>query len=126
MIEFSDKDLLRGIIVTPAWYRCKIESIGESPSKDGNSTNYTVEATILGNADNGDTEFTGVPVIWNFNSKAIGLAADYLRAFGVEVKPKQRFELESSVGKEIDIFVENSTYEGRLKNKVNHKYRTAK
>ena len=70
-ISFTDRDLLRGRVVDPAWYRMRIDNIGEAPSKDGNSTNYPVEATIVCNADNGNTEFASVPIDWNFNSKAI-------------------------------------------------------
>lgn len=126
VISFSQRDLLRGKIITPAWYRVKIEAVGEAPAKQsekGPSTNYPVEATILFNGDNGSVEFTGCPVDWNFNSKAIGFAVGFLQAFGVEVTPGTRFDLKSAEGKEVDVFVENDTYQGRLVNRVNHKYR---
>ena len=123
IITFNDRDILRGKVVTPSWYRCKIENIGEALSKDKNSTNYPVEATVLFNADNGDTEFAGVPLDWNFNSKAIGFATGFLAAFGVEVKPGVRFDLSNSIGKEIDIMVENGEFDNRIVNRVNHKYR---
>lgn len=126
VIEFSNRDLLRGKIVTPAWYRVRIEGVGEAPAKQsdkGPSTNYPVEATILFEGDTGRIEFTGVPVDWNFNSKAISFAVGYLQAFGVEVKSGTRFDLASSAGKEVDVYVENDTYQGRLVNRVNHKYR---
>ncbi len=124
VIEFSQKDLLRGKVVPPAWYRVHIDAIGEAPSKDGGSTNYPAEGTILFNADNGDKEFAGVPLDWNFNSKAIGFAVGFLQSFGVEVAPGKRFELASAAGKDLDVFVENDTYQGRMMNRVNHKYRT--
>ena len=57
MIQFSERDMLRGEVVEPAWYVVNIEQIGEAPSKDGNSTNYPVEAKIVKNADNGNEEF---------------------------------------------------------------------
>lgn len=126
IVQFSDRDLLRGKVVTPGWYRVRIESIGESPAKDqskGPSTNYPVEGTVLFNGDSGDTEFTSVPLDWNFNSKAIGFAVGFLQAFGVEVKSNQRFDLNSASGREVDVFVENDTYNNRLVNRVNHKYR---
>ena len=82
VISFSEKDLLRGKIVEPAWYRVRIDNIGEAPSKDGGSTNYPVEGVILKNADNGSEDFKGVPIEWNFNSKAIGFAVGFLQAFG--------------------------------------------
>lgn len=129
IIQFSDRDLLRGKIVTPAWYRVKIETIGEAsakPSDKSPSTNYPVEGTILHNADNGDKEFSGIPLDWNFNSKAIGFAVGFLAAFGVEVTSGTRFDLKSAEGKELDVFVENDTYQNRLTNRINHKYRVPK
>jgi len=124
-VVFSEKDLRRGTVVTPAWYRLRIDNVGEKLSNDGGSTNYPVEATIIRNADNGDTQFAGVPIDWNFNSKAIGFAIGYLQSFGVDVTPGQRFDLNASSGKEIDVFVENDIYQGRTVNRVNHKYRKA-
>lgn len=126
VISFSDRDLLRGKIVTPAWYRVTISNVGEAPAKQsekGPSTNYPVEATILFNGDTGDTEFKGVPLDWNFNSKAIGFAVGFLQSFGVNVQAGTRFDLKSAEGREVDVFVENDTYQGRLVNRVNHKYR---
>lgn len=128
IIEFSQRDILRGKVVDPAWYRVRVENVGEVPTKTekGPSTNYPVEGTILYNADNGDKTFEGVPLDWIFNSKAIGFAVGFLAAFGVEVKPGMRFDLKAATGKELDIFVENGEYQGRINNKVTHKYRATK
>ena len=129
LVTFTDRDLLRGKIVTPGWYRVKIESVGEAPAKQsekGPSTNYPVEGTILFNGDTGDKEFTGVPLDWNFNSKAIGFATGFLASFGVELKANVRFDLKSAEGRELDVFVENDTWQNRLVNRVNHKYRPAR
>lgn len=129
VVTFSDRDLKRGIVVEPAWYRVRIENVGEAPAKQsdkGPSTNYPVEGTILFNADNGDKKFADTPLDWNFNSKAIGFSVGFLQAFGVEVKAGTRFDLKSAEGRELDVFVENDTYQGRLKNQVNHKYRPAR
>lgn len=126
IISFSDRDLLRGRVLPPAWYRCRIDSVGEAPAKaseKGPSTNYPVEATVLFNGDNGDSEFANTPLDWNFNSKAIGFAVGFLQAFGVDVKSGTRFDLKSAEGREVDVFVENDTWQGRLVNRVNHKYR---
>jgi hypothetical protein len=60
VVQFGQRDLLRGKIVTPGWYRVRIETVGEAPAKaseKGPSTNYPVEGTILFNGDNGDVEF---------------------------------------------------------------------
>lgn len=128
-ISFNDRDLLRGKVITPGWYRVKIESVGEAPAKasdKGPSTNYPVEGTILFNGDNGSTEFSNTPIDWNFNSKAIGFAVGFLQAFGVEVKAGTRFDLNAASGQQLDVFIENGEYQGRLVNRVNHKYRPAK
>jgi hypothetical protein len=123
IIEFSPRDILRGKVVTPAWYRVHIEAIGESPSADKQSTNYPVEGTVLFNSDNGDTSFQGVPIDWNFNSKAIGFAVGFLAALGVEAVPGKRFDLARAAGQDIDVFIENDTWQNRIVNRVNHKYR---
>ena len=123
VVSFNEKDLLRGKVVEPAWYVMHIESVGEAPSKDGGSTNYPVEGVIVKNADNGSEEFKGVPIDWNFNSKAIGFAVGFLQAFGVDVKAGARFDLNNAAGKQLEVFVENDTYQGRMVNRVNHKYR---
>ena len=126
IIEFGEKDLLRGKIVEPAWYEVQVDGIGEAPSKDGGSTNYPVEGTIIYNQDNGSTEFQNVPIEWMFNSKAIGFAVGFLQALGVDVVPGKRFDLSAAVGKKLGVFIENDTWQGRLKNRVNHKYRASK
>jgi len=126
VVSFSQRDLMRGITVTQGWYRVKIDTIGEAPAKSsekGPSTNYPVEGTILFNGDDGSTQFTGVPLDWNFNSKAIGFAVGFLQAFGVEIKAGSRFDLKAAEGKELDVFVENGEWQGRIVNRVNHKYR---
>jgi len=126
IIQFSDRDLLRGKIVEPGWYVVTINNIGEAPSKDGGSTNYPVEAAIVRNADNGSEDFAGVPIDWNFNSKAIGFAVGFLAAFGVDVKSGQRFDLANAVGKQVEVFIETGEWQGRMKNQVSHKYRTVR
>jgi len=123
IVQFNDRDLLRGKIVEPAWYVVNIVNVGEAPSKDGGSTNYPIEGVIVKNADNGSEEFANVPLDWNFNSKAISFAAGFLAALGVDVRSGARFELANAIGKQIEIFVENDTWQGRMLNRVNHKYR---
>jgi hypothetical protein len=126
IVEFSTRDLSQGKVVTPAWYRMKIESVGEAPAKaseKGPSTNYPVEGTILFEGETGKQDFAGTPVTWNFNSKAIGFAVGFLQSFGVEVEAGKRFDLKAAEGREIDVYIENDTYQGRIINRVNHKYR---
>ena len=123
IIQFGERDLLRGKVVEPAWYVVQINAVGEAPSKDGGSTNYPVEGTIVANADNGSTDYANVPLDWNFNSKAIGFAVGFLQAFGVDVKAGARFDLANAAGKQVEVFVENGEWQGRMVNRVPHKYR---
>jgi hypothetical protein len=127
-VEFTESDLLRSKVVTPAWYRLDLGLVSEwTPSKDQQSNNCTIEGTILGNADNGDAEFAGVPVTLQFNDKpkARGFIEGFLKALGVEVTAG-RFDLAAAQGKQVDAFIENETYEGRIRNRCNHKYRVVR
>lgn len=123
MLEFSDKDILRGKVISPDWYRVQIDEFEEKLSKDGQSTNFNYEGTVISNASNGDTEFANVPVRWNFNSKAKGFMIGFLAVFGITVEKGKRYDLSAFIGKQLDIFVENEIYENRMINKINHKYR---
>ena len=124
-VTFSARDLLSGRPITPAWYRMRIESVGEEPSKDGGSTNYPVEGTILKDADSGSEEFAGTPIKWNFNSKAMGFSRGFLESMGVQLEADKRYDLSAAAGEIIDVYVENDVYQGRTVNRVNHKYRPA-
>lgn len=127
VIGFSTRDIMRSKVITPAWYRVKIDSATEAPSKDGGSINYGIDATVTKNADTGETDFTGCPTpYWNFNSKAKGFMIGFFEALGAEVSADSRFELKMAEGKEIDVFIENDMYEGRMVNRMNHKYRKPK
>lgn len=123
IIGYTDKDLLRGTVVTVDWYRVRIDAVGEELSKKGDSNNYKVEGTILFNAESGDKTFANVPIDWNFNSKALGFSVGYLRALGEDVQSGKRYDLAATIGKELDVFIENSLYDGRTINKVNYKFR---
>lgn len=128
IVEFSDRDLLRGRVVDPDWYRVLIDEIdaeGEL-SRDQKSTNYKVEVTILFQADTGDAKFRGIPVTYNFNSKAMGFTRGLFEACGLPLKAKERYRLEACAGKEIDMFIGNKPYQGRTLNDVTHQYRKPK
>jgi hypothetical protein len=118
IVTFSKRDLLQGKTVSPAWYRCKVETVGEEPSKDQGSTNYPVDISILFDGDNGNVEFKDVPVKFNFNSKAIGMAVPFLTALGVPIEAEKRIDLKAAEGMTLDIYIGNKTYEGRIINDV--------
>lgn len=124
-VEFNESDLLRSKIVTPAWYRLDIGMVSEwTPTKAADSNNCTVECVIMFNADNGDEEFKGVPITLQFNDKpkAKGFIEGFLKALGVEVQAG-RYDIGAASGHQVDAYIENDTYEGRILNRCNHKYR---
>lgn len=126
VVDFSQDDILRGKLLTPGWYRVVIGLYSEANAKSRESTNWKFEDTrVIKNAENGSEEFTGVPLTLLFNSKAKGFLVGFLSALGAEIKAGSRFNLENASGKEVEVFVENDTYEGRMVNRINHKYRTA-
>lgn len=127
IIDFSQEDLLKGKIVNPAWYKMEIGHLTESLAKNGESTNWVYEdSKILCDADSGDTTNAGVTIPIRFNSKAKGFLVGFFNALGGDVAPGKRFELKEAEGKQIEVFVENDTYEGRLVNRINHKYRACR
>ena len=126
VVSFSDSDMLRNKIIPPGWYVIEIQGFRTwSPSKAGDSDNFFYENIVEKNADTGDTDMAGVPIEIMFNSKpkAKGFIEGFLRAMGVDVQANARYDLESAVGKKLEVFIENDTYNGRIVNKINHKYR---
>ncbi len=129
-IEFSQQDILRNKIVTPGWYRVRVDNVGTKPSTSGNpetTTIWPIEGTIIKNADNDSVEFAGVPAPagWNFNDnpRARGFMIGFFESLGAKVTPGATLELKAAEGKELEVFIENDTYEGRIVNRINHKYR---
>jgi hypothetical protein len=124
-VEFSDSDLLRNKLCDPAWYTLEIGEVGPwTPSKDQQSNNCLIEAVVIRNSDNGTEDFKGVPVTIQFNDKvkARGFIEGFLKSLGVDVQPG-RYSLKAAQGEQVDAFIENETYEGRTRNRINHKYR---
>lgn len=125
LIELSVKDIKRGTLIDPGWYLVRIDSVGEAPSKDGGSTNFPVDGTIVKNAENGDEKYKDFPTpSWNFNSKAPGFVTGFLRALGVEPQAG-RVELKAAEGQMIRVFIEHGEYNGRTVNRIEHKYAPA-
>lgn len=125
-VEFNESDLLRNKLVVPAWYRVSFDSVGEwKPSKNATSNNLEIEATIIKNADNGDEEFTGVPVTFRMNDhpKMKPSLETLLKCTMGETIEKGRYAIEAVVGKEVEVFIANKTWEGRVSNDVTMKYR---
>jgi hypothetical protein len=130
MIEITPKDLKASAIVKPAWYRVLVTKVGDMKvSSSGKSNVCFPEGEILFNADDGSKEFEGVPtpVSWNFNDSARGKQdiIGFVSAItGSEVKDPQRIDLSAAENKEVDIFIDNDLYEGKMQNRISGKYRT--
>lgn len=128
IVEFSDNDLLRNKIVEPGWYEMAIGPWSEwTDSSDKQSKNTRSEFVIIRNDDNGSEDFAGVPVECMFNSKpkARVFIEGFLRAMGLNVEAK-RYELGGTEGDRVVAHVINDTWEGRLKNKIDNKFRMTK
>ena len=121
-LEFSQDDINRGKLVKPDWYGLSIEKVEKKQAKNGESINYVMHAKVI-SSKGGDGEFAGVPVVWNFNSKALGFMVGFVAALtGEEVKAGKRFDIFAASGKKIYAFIGNKEYEGNMRNNVEHKY----
>lgn len=124
--KFSEAEGLRNKIVDPAWYVLNIlEHRPWSPSKMGDSNNCYFDCVIVKNADTGSTEYAGVPIELMFNDKpkAQGFREVFMRALGVDWKYNTEYNMASAVGKQVEAFIENNEWNGRITNKCQHKYR---
>jgi hypothetical protein len=136
-IKFTDRDLARGRLLPPAWYRVRVDDVTTKLAQKGDSTNYNVEATVIHNADDGSTEAehngekvetAGSVIFWNFNSKAPGFMQGYFRAFlppDAKLTSNEVYDLKGTKGKELEVFVENGEWNGALVNRI-QKYRAVR
>jgi hypothetical protein len=133
IIDFENEDFLRGTVVEPGWYVIMFGPFTEELTKDGKSTNYLFrDSKIVCHADSGDTKFTDVPIKISFSAKKeakgfiLGLFAAVQGFNSVEELQQsgaKRIELEALSGTKIEALVENHMWEGRMSNRINHKYR---
>lgn len=124
-VDFSKEDIQRGKLFKPAWYVVEVNKISVKQNKKGDGVNYWITGTIINDADNGSTEFAGFPTPqnWLFSSKAKGFMNGFFGAFGIDIEEGTRYDLEGFEGKQLEVFIENQLYEGRMQNTINHKYR---
>lgn len=135
-ITFDPQDLLRSVVLPVDWYRVRIEQVNVKPASGTNPDTtelYPVRATVICNATNGKTKeddgtaIAGVPTppSWQFNNNpnAKGFMVGYFKAFGVKVEPGQALELKATEGRELEVFIEQDTYNGQVVNRINNKYR---
>src|SRR5690606_28126899 len=122
-VDFTDSDLLRNKILPPDWYKVSIDEVEPwKPSKNGQTNNKLFSCTVLCNATTGEEEgIAGIPIYIQLNDspKAKGFIEAFLRVLGIDVQPGTRYDLDSAVGKVVTAFIENETYEGRVRNRIN-------
>lgn len=124
MMEFDARTLKANVLVDPGWYQVFVESIAPPEvSSKGDSFNHKVSLTIIKNDDSGDETFKDVPLITNFNTKAMGIALSFLQTLGVEVNEPGRVDLNAAKGMTTACFVGNKVYEERMRNNVEAKWR---
>lgn len=123
-VNFTEEDMKQGMLVDPAWYRIHCDSIGEKPTvtEKGPSINYPGVGIILFDGNTGNTQFAGVKIYFQFNSKFKSAIRAALEAIGEKVEAGD-WELKALEGKEFDVFVERGEYQGRFNNRVNGGFR---
>ena len=129
LMEFSQEDIDRSKIVDPGWYTVLVTAVQDKLSNDQQSTNTWISGKILCNDDTGDKKFASVPTPtnWLFNSKAKSNAIGYIQAMtGSVVKPGDRVDLQSTVGKHIGVFIGNGIFNNQTQNQITHQYRQPK
>ena len=128
LLTITNRDLLASKIVEPAWYVVKVEDVEEKTSKAGTSQNFFIIGTIEKNADNGSTEFAGVPTPprgWVFNEQYPGNAIGFINSLRPDnpITGEERVELADAKGSRLEVFIGNGTFDGKTVNTIIHQYR---
>lgn len=125
ILNFSKAEFLKGMIITPGWYKASIKTFDAKPPKgatDSMNFKYTFAITIPGRPEDEKPEIEHI-----FNSKAKGFMIPFIVA--ITGKPAQtimdemtagslQFDTEACVGQIVQVKIENEPYEGRLTNKI--------
>jgi hypothetical protein len=117
----SREDILRSKVLDPGWYKARVTKVTQETAKsDGESTNTWVDFVVLaGPAQKDGSSPKDVPVRRCFSEKAPGFIVPYLTACGASIKAEGgQYDIEKSIGKEMNIYVANRMWEGNLQNDV--------
>ena len=114
-LRITRDDFLKGKLITPGWYTCKVTEVSQETSKKGDSQNFVVTCQIL---DEGS--FKDCKVVKTFNEKAAGIAVPFFTAVngGKEIAPDQEYDFEATRNRVVQVMVTNETYMNRLVNSV--------
>lgn len=109
----SQEDINRTKLVDPGlWYPCKVTGVSEKLSAKGDSMNTTVDLLVTSGP------FAGVIFYRLFNEKAPGMVIPFLKAFGVEVVPDEEYDLNATIDRFVNVFVNHREYNGKMYNDV--------
>lgn len=129
ILEPNEKDFLQAKLVTPGWYRVRINGVEEKPNKNGDGMNAWIKGEILNNADTGSKEFAGVPTpyLWLYSDKAVWGPIALMAALGVEVGPGKRMDVSNNslAGREVIAFIGNvlGKNDGKMYNSITDQFK---
>lgn len=111
-LTIKPEDILRGKKVDPTWYRCKVKGTSDVTASTG------VAGTLIDLVITAPGRFLGVPLQTRFWENAPGFAVNYVEAFGAKIDETKGItvELSDTVGKDVDVYVKNDMYKGRMVN----------
>lgn len=109
--QFSQGDLDRTKPMVPGWYPAKVSKIEKKPAKDG-SMNANVHFAFTGSDATGRTRFKS----FNEKDNAKVFAIPFFKACnnGKDLAPGQSYNIFATEGKELEVYVKNREYEGRI------------
>lgn len=114
IIKLTPADILKGKLLDAGWYGAKIVKVGEDwiPSSDKQSANWLVTFEIKNTG--------GKEIDVTFNTKGLGFLTPFIAALRAkEIKPEHmEFQTSEALGKDIDVQVIQSMYNGTMNNKI--------
>lgn len=113
IIKFTAADVLRNTVLPAGWYGAKIVKVGDwKASKNGDSQNMVITFRI--------EKADGKEIDINYNSKMINMILPLVAATeNKEIKPEDfMLNTDDLLGKEVDVNVIHSEYDGRIKNDI--------
>ena len=114
-MHLGSEDILRGKIIEPGWHEAVVKEIVESAASTDKSTNWKIICIIRESG-----KYDGVPVERYFNEKAPGFAIPFLKSMGFTIDEKTGgdFDLQKTLGRPVQVFVETTEYNGSPKNNI--------
>lgn len=109
-VTFTQQDILRSKLLPPAWYPILVKSYSEEQAGTDGSALHVWELIVEGGP------FSNVPIRFQVSEKALGMGIDFLEACGFSITTGVPVELDKTVGKKIETFIQRGEYKGRGQN----------